>query len=63
MRRVVVCRKRVRHGVVDAQTHVGEAHAGDVLGERHAFTAARGHAAFRFGHRVAQVLRDELDCL
>ena len=63
MRRVVVRRKRVRHGVVDAQAHVGEAHAGDVLGERHAFTAARGHAAFRFGHRVAQVLRDELDRL
>lgn len=63
VRRVVVRRKRVRHGVVDAQTYVGEAHTGDVLGERHAFAAACGHAAFRFGHRVAQVLRDELDRL
>ena len=53
----------MRHGVVDAQADVGEAHAGDVLGERHAFTAGAGNAALGLGHGVAQVLGDELDGL
>ena len=46
----------VCHGVDDAQTHIGEAHTGDVLAQSHALAALRGVL-----HGTAQVLADELD--
>ena len=63
MRGVKVGRQGVGHGVVHAQANVGEAHAGDVLGKRHALAAGAGNAALGFRHGVAQVLGDELDGL
>ena len=44
------------HAVDDAQAHVGEAHAGDVLAQSHALAAFRGVL-----DSAAQVLADELD--
>ena len=44
------------HGVDDAQTHIGEAHTGNVLAQSHALAALRGVL-----HGTAQVLADELD--
>ena len=46
------------HGVDDAQTHIGEAHTGDVLAQSHALAALRGVL-----HGTAQVLADELNGL
>ena len=48
---VVQSGQAVCHGVDDAQTHVGEAHAGDVLAQSHALAALRGVL-----HGTAQVL-------
>ena len=44
------------HGVDNAQTHIGEAHTGDVLAQSHTLAALRGVL-----HGTAQVLADELD--
>ena len=46
----------VGHAVNDAQTHVGEAHAGNVLAQSHALAALGGVL-----HRTAQIFRDEAD--
>ena len=63
VRGVVVSRQGVSHGVVDAQTNVGEAHAGDILTKSHALTAGAGLAGLGLGDGVAQVFADQLDGL
>ena len=56
VRGVVQSGQAVCHGVDDAQTHIGESHAGDVLAQSHALAAFRGVL-----HSAAQALADELD--
>ena len=53
---VIQGRQAVCHGVHDAQTHVGEAHTGNVLAQSHALAALRGVL-----HSAAQALADQLD--
>ena len=53
---VIQSGQAVCHGVDDAQTHIGEAHAGDVLAQSHALAAFRSVL-----DSAAQVLTDELD--
>ena len=63
MRRVVVRRQRVRHGIVNPQPNVGEAHARHVLAKRHTLAPSTRHTRLRLGIRCAQILRDQLDGL
>ena len=55
---VVQCRQAVSHAVHDAQTHIGEAHASNVLAQGHALPAFRGIL-----HSAPQVLADQADGL
>ena len=58
MRRVIDRTQRMSHRMRDAKADVGEAHAGDILAQRHAF------AAFLFiGHGAAQRTGDDLNGL
>ena len=58
VRHIVVSGKGVCHGVVHAQTHVGEAHTGHVLAQSHALAALGG-----VGHGPAQGGGDDADSL
>ena len=53
---VIQGRQAVCHGVDNAQTHVGEAHTGNVLPQSHALAALRGVL-----YSAAQALADQLD--
>ena len=56
MRGVIQGRQAVCHGVNNAQTHIGEAHTGDILAQSHTLAALLGVL-----DSTTQVLADQLD--